>query len=424
MGIHKFSDSFKYTRPVNIMDMTGQTIAIDAFWKIYQANLGMEKIDALTDKDGNPTAYIQILLSNIIQMHRSGVKQIWVFDFQEDKPTEKHHNPAKQGEIDKRRQRKDVNHTKIQNLTLELFNRPKKLDFDEELDGMDTTETKIQNEIDNLKKRTFHITRDQVDNLKKILFLLGIPYLEGISGYEGEHLASYLVQQDIADAVFSGDSDPIAFGAKRLYRKVKKDIFEYTLEDILRQIKEKSNTANPDLADFRKIAVILGGDFCAKTAGVGPRTVFQKYQSINLTTSQKECLDEFSKLDNAKLNLDIINKEAVPFEQKQINKLIDWLVDEKGFNRSRLVETLTKAATPIKSKSGNLFENKTKTKKIEEVAELVTLDTETKTPTKRRSAGSKATGTKTAAKTTKTQKKTTQKIVNLDGEEITLTNKS
>lgn len=361
---------FKFVRPVQIIDMAGERVAIDAFWKLYQSLLAMEKVNTLTDKDGNPTAHIQTLLSNIIQMHRSGIKQIWVFDYQE--PTERkekgeHHNPAKQLEIEKRRQKKDVNQVKIQALTLEMFSNSKKLDFDDlDSSGLDDTNTgeskseqprDIQSEIDELQKRNFQVTSGQVQDLKKMLDLLGIPYVEGIKGFEGEHIASYLVQQDMADAVFSGDSDPMAFGAKKLYRKVKKDIYEYHIDDIINQIKARSKNGVADLETFRRISVIMGTDFCNKTPGLGPQKVFEKYSTTNLTAEQKKAMEEFAKLDNAKLDIRIVNYDAVPFEKKNVEKLIDWLVDVKGFNRARLNEVLAKADAPLKkAKSANLFQ--------------------------------------------------------------------
>ena len=133
---------FKPVRQVQIINMVGERIAIDAFWKIYQAILGLKTTETLTDQNGNPTAHIQILLSNIIQMHRSGIKQIWVFDFCDlEEKMNQHHNPAKQGEIEKRKQRRDVNQTKIKALTLEMFKKSKQLDFDDVIDTNDGNTT-------------------------------------------------------------------------------------------------------------------------------------------------------------------------------------------------------------------------------------------------------------------------------------------
>ncbi len=357
MGLKKFSETYDYVRTVQIIDMAGERIAIDAFWKLYQALLGMEKVNQLTDRNGNTTAHIQVALSQILQMHRAGIKQIWVFDYVEEGPKtdNKHHNPAKQAEIDKRRQNKDVNRMKIQALTLEAFNKPKTIDFGDLTETQEQEEKKHQTEINKLEKRSFTVTNDQVNDLKKILDLLNIPYVNGIEGYEGEQIASYLVQQDLADAVFSGDSDPLAFGAKKLYRSVKQHIYEYTLEDIFRQIKENSGTTEPTIDNFRKIAAIMGTDYCPKTPNVGPKTVFAKYFTINLTKEQKEAFAEFSKLDNEKINVEIINSNATPFESTKKQQLIDWLVAEKGFNRELLQKRLANADVPLKSKKTNLF---------------------------------------------------------------------
>lgn len=71
--------------------------------------------------------------------------------------------------------------------------------------------------IDELRKRisnTRSITYTSIQKLKNILKELGIPYIQ--AKYEGEQLCSMLALEEIVSAVFSTDTDNLAYGAPLL----------------------------------------------------------------------------------------------------------------------------------------------------------------------------------------------------------------
>jgi hypothetical protein len=411
MGIKNFSKVFGATRLVKPKDLNGKTIAIDAMTELYRAALGAKSVSTLTDSSGNPTIHISVILSNVLEFHRNNVNQIWVFDHNQN-PDLEFHNPSKLGELMKRKKRKDLAAAEMK--TLKDFQKEEPMFSDDEeepntvvktknatdskatdkstvnkdnkdnlddLDNLDldnlTTKdhatntnedsdvnsddsdnsnadaapTDVADRIASLEKRTFSANTEMINDVKLILSCLGIWYTEAPAGFEGEELASYLNSSGLADAVYSGDTDPIAYGAKVLLRRNPRDkkIYEYTQEDILKQITENSSVEDPTLADIRKAAIALGTDLIEKTPGVGAKTVLKKLHMIKLTPKQKTAMKEFEK-EPTEEQFTIYNKDKTPFGPDCTKQeLIDWLVDVKSFNRSRIVAQFEKKATGNKA---------------------------------------------------------------------------
>lgn len=338
MGIKDFSKAFKARRVVKWRDLSGKSIAVDAMTEIWRAALGAKNVKTLTDKDGNPTLHISVILANLIEVQSNGVKSVWIFDY--DKTHDENvefHNPAKIPEIMKRRKRRDDARRKIELLQSkqdELFS-----DSDNDSDKDNNDE-----EIAQQEKRAFSATKSMINDIKLLLNCFNVSYIEAPSGFEGEQIAAYLSSTEVVDAVYSGDTDPIPFGAKVLLRKNPRDkkIYEYTQTDILNQIKEENtNVENPTLADIRKICAILGSDYSKRTRGVGPKTVKKKYNELEIQDDQKKAINEFKKMPNME-NIKVHNDENKAFTNCYIDDLIDWLVNEKSFTKLRVTRWIEK----------------------------------------------------------------------------------
>ncbi len=414
MGIKNFSKTFKATRTVKYKDLKGQTIAIDAMTELYRAALGAKTVATLTDASGNPTLHISVLMSIVVDLHRNGVKQIWVFDHNQD-PTADFHNPMKLGELAKRKKRKEIALEQIKSLAdikddSPLFSDDENSD-DESSKTIDPTKIDVQliadaekdvndsppempiitltpeeeqsvknmsyrqkaqfmlkktaaakkeheqlladynfkknkkNKIASLEKQTFSVSKEMINDVKFILTCLNIKFIEAPEGFEGEAIASYLTQIGQADAVFSGDTDPIAYGATTLLRRNPKDklIYEYTKADILKQISEANEEfPNATLADLHKVAMALGTDACDKTPGIGPATVLKKLHLIELSAKQISAMKEFTKTPNLD-ELVTYNADVEAFVNCKSDLLIEWLVGEKSFTKSRVQTQLNKA---------------------------------------------------------------------------------
>lgn len=218
-----------------------------------------------------------------------------------------------------------------------------------------------QDRINSLEKQTFSASKEMINDVKLILNCLNISYVEAPAGFEGEAIASYLNATGLADAVFSGDTDPIAYGANTLLRRNPRDkkIYEYTLSAILKQIEDENpNIESPTIADFRKAAIALGTDAAEKTPGIGEKTVLKKLHTITLTAKQLEAMKEFEKIPNAN-DVIINNSDKTPFVDSHKNNLIDWLVNERGFTRSRILTQFNKP-TALETKTKKKLTVKTK----------------------------------------------------------------
>ncbi len=375
MGIKNFSKVFNATRIVKPKDLRGMHIAIDAMTELYRASLGAKYVSALTDNEGNPTLFISVLLLNIFDFHKNGVKQTWVFDYNQSSD-EAFHNPSKLDELVKRKKRKEEALEKIKKIQEEepLFsddedsgdninNNDNKtnedIDADELLNVESETTTKTQvitkpiisnkDKLNSLEKQVFSVSSKMIEELKLILNCLNISWVEAPAGFEGEAIASYLNISGKVNAVYSGDTDPIAFGAPTLLRKNPKDkkIYEYTQDDILKQISDANDEfEDPDISDIRKAAIALGTDMSEKTPGIGAKTVLKKLHTIRLTKKQKEAIKHFEKQPNDD-DIKIYNNDKMPFVDCPVDNLIRWLVDVKKFKEHLWKPRFEKAATGV-----------------------------------------------------------------------------
>lgn len=365
MGIKTFSQAFTSIGKVTVKDFANCKIAIDAATEIWSSMLGIKNPEQLTDKDGNPTIHIQVILTKILNFHKNKINMVWVFDYIGDDTVR---NPNKTEEVKKRRANREKALADIKTIEDvkdtepmfsddeedEVSNLKNKKPCDEnkeeqsndkETEKKETDETKINA----LKKRAFRVTSQMYNDVIKLLTMLGISYVNTPSIYEGECAASYLNKIGEVDAVYSSDTDPIAYGAPVLYRYVAKTktIQHYTQQDIIAQISEKTGK-DATIDSIRHIAVALGTDFNkTKTPGIGAKTVIKKFADINYTDEQLNAIKEYEKkpVDLVRHNFD------KTMSQEQIKETIEWLVNEKQFNRARITKLFEKLnEKPKKSK--------------------------------------------------------------------------
>ena len=379
MGIKNFSKTFAAIKALkNYKELSNKIIAIDAMTELYRAALGAKNVKELTDANGRPTIHIKTLLAVIIEMHQNNVDQIWVFDHSQEHDTD-FHNPMKLGELQKRKKRKEMAIEQIKSLSDLPSEDPLFSDDETQVVSDKPEEVKdkeVKDKIASLEKQMFSVSKDMINDLKIILTLLNIKYIEAPYGFEGESIASYLTEIDRAHAVFSGDTDPLAYGAKMLYRRNPRDklIYLYTIDSVLSQISDaNSRYQNPSMDDFLKAAVILGTDACEKTPGIGPMTVLKKMHTVKLTDQQTSAIQEFKKRPNIDdILVHNINKQQ--FIEADIPQLTEWLVNEKSFSSTRVKDMFEKALKPSAVKTKQHSKNIKKQKKEPDHCEITELD--------------------------------------------------
>lgn len=356
MGIHKFSSVFTGDT-IHIRDFAGERVAIDAYHEYYRASLGAKDVAQLTDADGNRTLYLNVILSLCAEFQKNCVDQLWIFDNAA--------HQAKNRVLAARRAIRQKATKAIEELDAQLEQQatdtiplvdvytPDDVEAIEiPLDTITETDkaacAALIAERHRQEKRAFQVVPLEIERMKHMFDLLGIKWIDAPPEIEAEQLAAQLSAHDYVHAVYSGDTDPIAFGAKRHYRRVARDkLIRYTQMDIRRQIAVATNTPIEQVGrdEIIKICVVLGCDFAPKTPGIGDKTVLRKFRAVELTEEQKQAVDIFK----AVITFDdmfIYNRDEQVFTADRKAACIAWLVT-MGFNEARLKKAMDKVSVTI-----------------------------------------------------------------------------
>lgn len=202
----------EYANIYGIKYFNGKKIVIDAFNLIYRNRYATDNLS----HNGKITSHIKITLSQILMINDAGADQMWIFD--------SGFNPLK---------------------------------------------------AETLKKRKIKITKEEIEDIKKLLQLLGVKYITVET--EAEFYCAELVKSGYFDYVLSTDMDVIIRGGNILAPKSNGDYLCLHSSDLPLTTEE-----------LVKIAVMIGCDFSPKTRGIGPLTVYNRLKTEILTPRQIE----------------------------------------------------------------------------------------------------------------------------------------
>merc|ERR1719287_285755 len=119
---------------------------------------------------------------------------------------------------------------------------------------------------------TVKVTKEQNQQTKELLKLMGIPVVEAPS--EAEATCAALCRDGRVYAAATEDADCLTFGTKVLVRNLmaaesqKKQILEVSLERALEQL-------NISMDQFIDFCILSGCDYCDTLKGVGPSTAIK-----------------------------------------------------------------------------------------------------------------------------------------------------
>ena len=121
-------------------------------------------------------------------------------------------------------------------------------------------------ELEKINKKIISVNDKDIQNLKKMFDLFGVPYI--IANGEAEGLCSKLCEMGIVHGCMSEDTDILANGGLLFIRNFNPDkniIEEYSLTSIL-------NKLEIDYLQFIDICILCGCDYTNKITGIGPIT--------------------------------------------------------------------------------------------------------------------------------------------------------
>ena len=193
----------------------------------------------LTNEAGEVTSHLQGILYRSIRMLKNGIKPVFVFD---GKPPE-----MKSGELQKRRKAAQEAKDKLK-------------------------EAKEAGDVENMEKfskRTVRMTKDHIEDCKRLLRHMGIPVVEAPSEAEGQ--CAELVKKGKAWATSTEDMDALTFGTTVQLRRLthsaakKMPVLEINLAKVLEGLEMTMD-------EFIDFCILCGCDYCDSIRGIGPKT--------------------------------------------------------------------------------------------------------------------------------------------------------
>lgn len=337
MGVKCFYKIFDCAVSLSDNDIKNMRLAFDAYNDIYRAALGARYVNQLTDKEGDSTVHLNVILQNIIRFYKNGNKVVYVFDgensvlkTEELRKRSQVKNKAQQ-RIDKIKETPCDAEPDVVLIDIDKNNpsTPSK-ELPKELPKELTHDEKAQ--IDRLEKQTFSITNKMLRDVKYMLKLLGIDCVISPDGVEAEQVAACMTKLYQADVVVTNDSDALIYGATAILKRDKvkgKNVYsKYELHTIL----DKYNLWPEELI---KIAIALGTDMAPKTPGIGPKSVFNYVKSKQMKMTERQHLAFKHFIAPCQPNCWQVEKGT-----QDLTELRRWLVDVKGFSEDRIKKLL------------------------------------------------------------------------------------
>ncbi|MFT7816039.1 flap endonuclease 1 [Arapaima gigas] len=336
MGIHGLAKLIADQAPSaikehDIKSYFGRKIAIDASMSIYQFLIAVRQDgNVLQNEDGETTSHLMGMFYRTIRMLESGIKPVYVFD---GKPPE-----LKSGELTKRGERRA---------------EAEKLLAQAQETGRE------QENIDKFSKRLVKVTKQHNDECKKLLTLMGVPYIE--APCEAEASCAALVKAGKVYATATEDMDGLTFGTNVLLRHLtaseakKLPIQEYHFSRILQDMGLTHE-------QFIDLCILLGCDYCGTIKGIGPKRAIDLIRQHN---SIEEILDN---IDLAKhpvpedwlyrearelfLKPEVVNCASIELKWREPDEegLVQFMCAEKQFSEDRIRNGCKKI---LKSRQGS-----------------------------------------------------------------------
>jgi len=191
------------------------------------------------------------------------------------------------------------------------------------------------------------LTRDMVEDAKKLLKLLGLPFIEAPS--EGEAQAAYMAARGDVWAANSRDFDSLLFGSPRLVRYVTIQGTEFLpSKGVVKRLKPEVIELQRTLTHLGltreqlvDVAILLGTDFNEGVKGIGPVKAVKLIKAYGKLEALPQSI-KFQLPDNyeevRKFFLDPPVKADYDLSHRGLDEegLRRFLCDEKGFSEERV----------------------------------------------------------------------------------------
>ena len=324
-------------RRVRLEDLSGKSIAVDAYNAMYQFLAIIRGVsgEPLMDRERRVTSHLSGILYRTTNLAEKGIRLVYVFD---GAP------PAlKEVELKRRMKVKDEALVKYE-------------------------EARKRGALDEARKyaqMTARLKDTMVDDAKRLLVLMGVPWVQAPS--EGEAQAAHLATRGDVWVAGSQDYDSLLFGAPRLIRNLavtgrrklpRKDVYVEVEPEIveLNLVLSELGLNREQLVD---LGILVGTDFNPKgIKGVGPKTALNlikehgKIENVVRAVKDGELPENLDAIREIFLNPKVSDNFMIEWKRPDVDGVVSFLCGERAFSEVRVRNALEKMMIGVESGKG------------------------------------------------------------------------
>ncbi len=304
---------------VTIADLRGRKIGVDAFNTIFQFLSIIRQPDGtpLQDSKGRVTSHLSGILYRNGKLLEEGILPCYVFDG--TPPT------LKKKTVEQRREIREVATAKWKKALME---------------GM-------EEEARMFAQQSSRLTTEMIDDSKKLLDAMGIPWVQAPS--EGEAQAAHMTAKRQVWATGSQDYDSLLFGSPQMIknlnitgrRKVPRKNMYVNVEPELFVLTDVLGHLDINQRQLIDIGIMIGTDYNEGIKGIGPKKALA---AVKDGKSAKDIYKEMKQ--EPEVNIDelremflhpkVTDKYELQWKEPDKKKMIKLLVDEHDFSLERV----------------------------------------------------------------------------------------
>lgn len=313
---------------IDIEELRGKTVAIDAFNVLYQFISIIRQPDGtpLHDSHGNVTSHLSGIFYRTAEIIEKGIRPVYVFDGIPSK--------LKERTINARIRRREQAYADWQRAVSEGNIEAAK----------------------SFAEQSSRVDRRIVESAKELLWYMGVPYISAPS--EGEAQASYMCREGVVYAAGSQDYDTLLFGSKVVIRNLtlsgrrklpRKNVYVNVSTERV-DLEETLRALGIDQKRLIWIGMMLGTDFNTGIKGIGPKTALKIVKTVNsieeLESYLKERHDAVFDTDVREVEDLFLNPEITEITSRDleslfnikpdVGKIVEFMCDRHDFGRDRI----------------------------------------------------------------------------------------
>jgi len=324
-------------REINLVELSGRKIAMDAFNIIFQfLSIIRDRMtgEPLRDSKGRVTSHLSGLMYRNSNLIEAGIKPVFVFD---GKPPE-----FKRLTIEARAERKEEARKK----------------WKEAVERGEEAITYAQ--------AAAEVSEDMIEHAKKLLECMGIPWIQAPS--EGEIQCAFMCKRGDVWTSGSQDYDSLLAGSPRLVRnlsitgkrKVPKKEMYVQIKPELIELESVLNNLGITQEQLIILGMLVGTDYSEGVKGIGPKNALKlvkEHKTLENVLKNVEWIGEVGaqEIYDFFLKPPVTDKYELEWKEPDMDKLREFMVHEHDFSQERVDKVIERLqAASIKGRQSSL----------------------------------------------------------------------